>query len=400
MRRESERVFELGDFWLSQDRKSPGTWCITWYDEVKRQTRRRSTGLRDLEQAKLKLADFVVQHTKLEQERPDDVLISVILERYYEQHAKHLASQETAKSAIDKWLEYWKGKTVAEMTLQNQEAFLQWIRERPVERGSRAEQLAESTIARQVNVGRSAFAWSYRRHELRSVPYLVRLGDDDARRERTLELAEAAALFNAAASTEHHWRFLLLAFGTAARPGALLELSPRPPMLDLEHHRINLLPPGRKQNKKRRPILPICATLLPWLRLWTRPEALTYRSRRRRVIQLERLITYQGKPLQRMRESFDLLKTRAEISDPDVTAIAIRHTMSTWFAERNVPEREHEIWLGHRMPGSKTTARYVHLKPDYLKSAAAAVDAYFEELAPLVKARPIRTIAIVSKGEA
>ena len=59
--------------------------------------------------------------------------------------------------------------------------------------------------------------------------------------------------------------------------------------------------------------------------------------------------------------------------------------MATWLAEQDVPDRELEIFMGHRMPGNRTTSRYIHVRPSYLQHASAAIDAYFRELAPKVE---------------
>jgi integrase len=389
----SERAFELGDYWLSKDRKSPEIWCITWFDSEKRQTRRRSTGTSDLEQAKRALAQHVLLNTPLNKERPEDIELTVIFDRFWEKHASKLDSAERAKIAIEKWRTWWEGRTVADLSIANQEAFLKHLTDSPITRGSRSESRSIGSIARDWGVGRSAITWAYKNQLINSHPFVMTItAPADTRRERILSIDEFAALFNAAALSEHTWRYMLLATATAARPGAVIGITTKREQVDLERYRLNLLPPGEAQKpKKRKPILPIPATLIPWLRLWMQPENLVYKVTRKTKSQLRlsHLITFHGKRLTRARETFDLLKERAGITDPTVVAYSIRHTVATWMVEQGVPEREHEIWLGHRMPGSATTARYVHLKPDYLRNAASAIDSLFDVVAPLVT-KPIK----------
>jgi integrase len=91
----------------------------------------------------------------------------------------------------------------------------------------------------------------------------------------------------------HQAMYLLLAFATAARPAAILELSSF--QIDCDARLIKLNPPGRKQNKKRRPTLPICDTLLPYLRnLPPGP-----------------VVHYQGRALGSFKKAFDRLTRRA-----------------------------------------------------------------------------------------
>ena len=325
----------------------------------------------------------------------------VLLDRYWEKHAQKLASAERAKIALAKWRDWWAGKTVADLTLDNQRAFVEHLQRKPLERGSRSEKMSSGSVARDFGVGKAAIAWAYKNQEIKSHPYVMAIASESTR-DRTLTIEESARILNASAASEHTWRYALLAFATAARPGAILGITTSREQIDLDRYRLNLLPPGEAQKpKKRKPILPMPTAIIPWLRLWMRPEALVYRATRkgRSKVRLEHLITFHGKRLARARETFDLIKQRAEFDDPTVTAYTIRHTMATWMAEREVPDREREMWLGHRGPGSKTTARYTHLKPDYLRNAAAAVDAYFTAVAPLVTTKSIKVLAMVSASQ-
>lgn len=402
MRKPGERVSQIGEFWLSHDPKSPDIWCITWYDAKKRQTRRRSTGLVDLAAAEIELARWVVQNTELKEERPEDIQISVVLDRYWEKHAKALTSANSAGAGINRWKEFWKDDPISGLTLERQNEFEKWLRALTYTRGKSPVErsYAASTIVRYWNIGPTALEWARNAHEIKYYP-AVRFMNDDTRRDRILSLDEAASLFNAAIDTEHLWRWLLLSFGTAARPNAPLELMIGPPMIDLEHHRLNLLPPGRIQNpKKRKPVLPIVPTLLPWIRHWTSREQLIHRGKRGKVVDITRLITFRGKPIRQIGQGFEKLKRRAGIADPKVIPYTIRHTMTTWFMTQRTEEWDREVWLGHREPGSKTTAGYIHLDPDYLQSAAEATDAYFRQLMPLVK-RPIGLLGLAqNQGKA
>jgi integrase len=388
----SEERFQLGEFWLSQRSNSP-VWCITWFEPKKRQTRRHSTGHVDFEQAKVTLAAHFVAHATLTQEKPEDVPISMALDQYYEHHAKHTKSGEgSAKPAIAKWKAFWSGSMLADMTIERQKEFKAWLEAYTFTRGKDAtpRYLSGGTIARQWNVGPTAFEWMLANHKIKyypAVPYL----SDNARRERVLSLEEMAALFNAADS-EHMWRWLILAVSTAARPNAPCAITPG--MVNLPGNFVTLLPPGMQQNpKKRRPTLPLCATLRGWLEAWLQPEAMRYESSRRTIECMPTLITWRGKPIDNIKEGFVRLKDAAGLTDPLIIPYTVRHTMITWIMKQRVPEWDREVWFGHKEPGNATTAGYIHLDPDYLRPAAQATDAYFDALAPYVK-MPLRVSCV------
>ncbi|MCW4591319.1 tyrosine-type recombinase/integrase [Gluconacetobacter entanii] len=58
----------------------------------------------------------------------------------------------------------------------------------------------------------------------------------------------------------------------------------------------------------------------------------------------------------------------------------VRHTMATELARRGVPDLEIASLLGHHMPNFKTTARYVHVWPEYLSRARKAINDVVEEI--------------------
>ena len=155
--------------------------------------------------------------------------------------------------------------------------------------------------------------------------------------------------------TEHLRLFLVLLLGTAARPEAVLELTRF--QCDLDRGTINLNPPGRLQTKKRRPILPMADFLRPWI------EAASAGP----------LVAYRGRPVRYLAHAFQNLRDAAGF-DRDVTAYTIRHTVATELSRRGVPPVEIASFLGHRMPDFRTTGRYVHVAPDHLAKARAALE--------------------------
>ena len=85
--------------------------------------------------------------------------------------------------------------------------------------------LATANIRRILSVGQAALNRAYREGEITAVPQiLLSLAPQAEARERLLTIDEARALF-AGANEPHQFLYLMLAFATAARPAAILELT-------------------------------------------------------------------------------------------------------------------------------------------------------------------------------
>jgi hypothetical protein len=99
------------------------------------------------------------------------------------------------------------------------------------------------------------------------------------------------------------------------------------------------------------------------------------------------LVAWRGKPVQKIAGAFQTMRDAAGFG-PDVTAYTIRHSIATELAARGVPELDIAAQLGHRLPNSQTTGRYIHVAPERLASARRALDAIASEI-ERVAARPI-----------
>jgi integrase len=162
---------------------------------------------------------------------------------------------------------------------------------------------------------------------------------------------------------------VLLLCATAGRPEAILELNRA--QLDTDAKLVHLNPPGRRQTKKRRPTVPMANTLHAHARDWESGP----------------VISYFGKRVANHKKTVRRLVERAGLG-ADVSAYTLRHTVATWLAQRGVPEAQREVFLGHRLPGSRTTANYTHLEPEWMREAANAVDALLLEVSAHSQVRP------------
>ena len=369
-----QRPGQTKEFWLSKrpDGKS-ASWCRTWFDNATRQTRRASLGTADFQEAETQLIQWVAAHAEKREESAGEVLLEELLIRYYENHARKIPSAEQARYALDKWSDFFAGATGSDLTPTRQEDCIDHLRESGA---------SDGYIARILTVGRAALNRAKKRQEITAVPFIMSVPGGQPR-ERRLSLDEAAAFFDAI-DVEHLFMYAMVAFNTLARPEAIMEL--RRFQLSFDDRLIHLNPPGRKQTKKFRPVVPITDTLLPWLQQVRTANVVSYGKADRQV--------------RSIKTTFRKAVAKAGLGK-DVTPYTIRHTMATELRKRGVPPWEVSGLLGHKSAGYATTERYAKYDPDYLGMAAKGIDAYFTELQEHVSRQivlPLRTTCVPVKS--
>ncbi|WP_366553537.1 tyrosine-type recombinase/integrase [Aquibaculum sediminis] len=266
----------------------------------------------------------------------------------------------------------------------------------------RAEGCSDSYTRRTLAVLQGAMNRALREGELQTAPHIALPAEAEAR-ERVASVEEVARLLRAAES-EHLRRYLLLAIGTAARPEAILQLATF--QCDLEARVIKLNPPGRRQNKKRRPTLPMAGFLVPLIRDAEPGLLVAYRPHNARP-------DSDPRPMKSIRSPFRRLVARAQLQARqeaaprvralwrsgqreaawkalqqaraaadallEITPYTLRHTVATELRKRGVPVWEVAGFLGHSS-GYKTTERYAKIGPDHLAECVRALEAYFVDL--------------------
>jgi integrase len=215
-----------------------------------------------------------------------------------------------------------------------------------------AQGYVAGTIKRGFGAAKAAVNWAWNNGELeRHIPFL-KLPEGQGR-ERVLTIEELAQLWDAD-MPEHVRVFLVLAIGTGAPPKATLQLNRF--QCDLDRNTINFNSHGRIQTRKRRPIVPMPDWLRPWIEAADGP-----------------LVAWRSKPVRKIARAFQTMRATAGFG-LDVTAYTVRHTIGTELAARGAPELEIAALMGHRMPNSRTTGRYIHVAPERLASARKALD--------------------------
>lgn len=172
------------------------------------------------------------------------------------------------------------------------------------------------------------------------------------RRERHLTPREFARWVKEV-KAPHARLYVDLAVATMARPSAILELTW--PQVDWERGVLNLNPPGRRQTRKRRPIVPLDADTLESLKL------------AHEAAQSEYIVERGGKRITNIKKAFQAASERSGIK---VTPYTLRHTGAVWAAEAGTPMAELAQFMGHD-DDSTTQKHYARFSPDHLRGVSA-----------------------------
>lgn len=340
------REFKLGPYWLGQ-RAGSKAWYRCWQEG--RSPQRVSLGTADFEEAKQRLTDWFILQSK--PERPaDEVLLAEVIARYWDARGQHTSNASSTKTHCNYWLEHFGDASVDHATsFVEQERFKTAL----LESGK-----APQTVNNIISTGRAAVRLAWKKGELKSAPpfSLAEVGEQEPM-GRPLTIEEGRRLL--VELPPHVWLLNVLLIGTLARPSAIMQLEWS--QVDFEHDLINLNKAGRRQNKKRRPVVKMPKFVRDIL--WPlRGEG--------------RVIRFRGEPVRSVRTAWGEAKVRAKL-DEEVTLYSWRHTLSRQMRIAGVQKWEVQGQLGH---GGGTTERYAEFSPDFQKEATAVISAYWKKL--------------------
>ena len=206
--------------------------------------------------------------------------------------------------------------------------------------------------------------WAERQGLISHAPHIER-PPKPRPRERHLTRAEVRSLLDAA-SHPHVRLYAILAYTTAARNSALLEL--RWNRCDFEMGRIDLRDPDKTTPHKGRAIVPMLRTTRAAL-LEARQGALT-----------DWVIEWAGRPVKSVKRGLGVAAKRAGLQH--VSPHDLRRSAAIHMAEDGVPIAEISQFLGHSNERI-TYQAYARFQPDHLRRAASALE--FDDLAPQVR---------------
>lgn len=396
-KREAERLFQIGDFWLGY---TPGSQTIYyhWYDAELRKVRRKTTRKTDLNEAKLWLAEYVLGAPPDDPLAPECVTIAAVRKFYMTHHGDAMRSANASKRAFTLISDYMGSldiegaPKVADFGVARQDAFMKWCRDK---HGHASKSI--STYLSYYKAGlnfaatpllvRDAKGVEREVRVLASVPH-INDGEDYVANVTGLprsqprswipQDAELAAMIDAI-EHEHVFRYVVIALNTWARPEAICELNVAQ-QANFDRRLVNLNQIDRPQNSKIRPTIPLTDTLFGWFKTWNK-EWPIHDAHGHRIGKID------NRTLQKAAK-------RAGIAEHEkFTRYTLRHYMATRI--RRVPSiavarEERATWMGHVDPHHRTTeAWYESFDPDYLDAPKRATDAIMASLSSMMKVRSL-----------
>lgn len=339
-----------------------GFYEIHWSENGR--SKRRSTRTKDRGLAQKVLANFILligdDGIVPEPESEKFVMVRDVMGHpdgppgpdYWTEHVEtSVVAKDSARYSYDKLLPHFGHLAVRDITPAHVASYVEKRKAGTIGRPS-----VGHTIARELSVLNAAInhARKAKRITKAEQPF-IKLPASSPPRERWLSEAEAGRLIAAsrgkAKKLPRIFRFIHLAFGTAGRKSAILEL--RRKQVDMEKGIIYLNPEGRAQTKKKRATIPISDELRPVLaqilnQIPDKDEAF--------------LLDHAGS----IRTSFATARRLAKLGK-DVTPHTIRHTWATWRAQAGVPLWSIAGVLGDSL--ETVTKTYAHHCPEYLRDA-------------------------------
>lgn len=202
------------------------------------------------------------------------------------------------------------------------------------------------------------------RYELQMVATAIRWAKQPApemwlpkpsdRKARHLSHAQFEKFYDSVVAP-HARLYVLLGLYTMARPTAILELTWD--RIDFERGLIDLNPAGRRQTRKRRPVITMNDEL----------RAELYRAYQAR--QIAHVIERGGQPIVSIKKAFQAASERSGVQ---CTPYMLRHTGAVWAAENGISMAALAQFMGHD-DDSTTQKHYARFSPGYLKGVANSV---------------------------
>lgn len=225
---------------------------------------------------------------------------------------------------------------------------------RSYSRDRMAAGISQGSVHTELGHLRSAMTFAERARIIDAAPHIERPAKPTPK-ERFLRKDEIQRLIDAA-DAPHIAMAIHLLFATAARVGAILDLTWD--RVDLDRGVINLRLADAR-TRKGRAVVPINRGLTAALQT-ARAAALT-----------DHVIEWGGKPVKSIRKGFAAAALRANLRD--ITLHTIRHSSAVEMVANGIPIEKVAQYLGHSN-ASITYSTYGRFAPDHLADAAEVLD--------------------------
>lgn len=252
--------------WL--ETRDNGVVYAYWYDAERRRTCRESLDTRDTGEAARRFGRFLLEGPKSARAEGDAGLtVRQVLDAYVVEHVEqtddkgrpYVADQERQKTIVSHLKAYFGNTPVSSIGPLESRAYAEARRTGIVGGGKRRKDRrgSDSTIRRELNCLVAAVNHSvkWKRLTLAQVPQVELPSEERGEEVKWLTKDQVATLVARSVGDEDLRDFILLAYYTAARRRSIEDLTKF--QIDLKNARINLMPPGVRATKKRKPMVPV-----------------------------------------------------------------------------------------------------------------------------------------------
>jgi integrase len=336
---------------------------------------KRGTGCgpNEREQAERKLQAYIgAKYSPSGESRPDRLSVAEVIAYYGNEIAPNHKASATTGYAIDRLLEWWGDKSVADIKRSTCNAYVRHRMAQTIpqakSKAARQRKVSQETARRELSVLRAALRSYHAEYTLSALP-IVTLPQAAEARTRWLTRGEAAALLRGArtvtpkAARAALCRMILIGIYTGTRSGAIRRLGWMPNTIggwaDVQAGVLYRKSEGERSSRKQQTPVRLPGRLLAHMRRWRRLDA-----------DKPFIVSYRGEPVGKQRRSWATARGRAGLGE-DVTPHTLRHTAATWLMQAGV-----DIWDAAHFLGMSPRVLeevYGHHHPDFQKEAAEGI---------------------------
>ncbi|CAN7301605.1 hypothetical protein LJR221_001502 [Agrobacterium tumefaciens] len=390
MRRRTDRgLFEYRGQWIGEEPGRAGFYRY-WYDDGSRRVKRKALPGATLEQAKEELIK-ILGNGAPSKKAPSEVYLFDVLKHYQDFYAEPKGQKQlsSAARAAELILTAFKAigipsPMVSDLTRTAQRRCWAHI--------SETHKLVPKSIHTYMISVRAAVNFAAhpqvikvdgKDHEVQlldgTVPVFCNeeeiadhVGGDVSKPRDYIPTFQDLGRWIDAIKEEDDFRFVIIMLNTCARNEAIFDLRISE-QVNFEYGTIDLNPPGRRQTRKRRPVIRMTTNLAGWFEHWGDDKPIkSYQDL------VEKRLNKLGKPI-----VDEVGKEHKGLHMPEMTCYTLRHFMATNMRRASFPvsKEQRSKWLGHAVKeGSKTTDWYETFDPDYLEQPMRATDEILRKL--------------------
>jgi integrase len=313
---------------------------------------RRSTGCADLEDAKRRARELILEHAEIRSADPADACLTDVLDRHYLRYAKLLASGQSYRASYKLWSEFFGNDTVAQLIPSRQRQFKAWLEKRG---------LSANYVRRVIGDGKAGLNMAWQEGEIQRVPFIA-LPPIGGGYPHWANFEQLVQFLNTP-MPDHVFTYCMIRLNTGCRGDAARDLQPF--QIDWQSGLVNLNQTGRTQTKKFRPVVPLTDFLRGYLQ---------------RQPVCDRYVHWNGAHIKSIKTTWRHVRAASGLPVWFIPKI-LRHTVGTELRRRGVPGWDISGQLGHKKGESApTTENYAKFDPAYMSAAKQGFETWMREL--------------------